>query len=76
MEASNTTEERKKRFQKLASARTKKILRGLDILANCSNKSNYVYEETQVNKIFEAIRKKVDEVEMRFKVKKGSDFEL
>lgn len=76
MDNSNKRESRILRFQKLASKRTHKILHSLDVLGNCSNKSNYVYNQDQVDKIFKAIRDKVNETEMRFKAKKTTNFEL
>ena len=53
-------------FVRLAEARTEKLLRGLDLLGNLSNRSNYSYEEEDVAKIFSAVRKKLRETELRF----------
>ena len=74
--STNTTEERIKRFQRLAARRTQRVLHRLDVLGNCSNKSNYVYSPEQVEKIFKTLRDKVNEIEMRFKAKKSADFQL
>lgn len=56
-------------FVRLAEARTTKLLRSLDVLANLSNKSNYSYDEKDVARIFSALRKKLRDVELRFELK-------
>lgn len=55
-------------FVRLAEARTRKILKDLDLLGNLSNKSNYSYSEEDVRSIFRAVAKKVQETEIRFKM--------
>ena len=63
-------------FVRLAQARTAKLLRGLDLLGNLSNRSNYSYDETDVAKMFSALKKKLKETELRFEVqlsKRGRD---
>ena len=47
--------QKRKRFLKIAEARTNKILATLKLLANCSNKSNYAYTNIEVKKIFKVI---------------------
>lgn len=47
------------RFVKIAENRTNKILDMLRLLANCSNKSNYEYDEDDVKQIFAAIEKEL-----------------
>ncbi len=47
------------RFVKIAENRTNKIIDMLRLLANCSNKSNYEYDEDDVKQIFNAIEKEV-----------------
>lgn len=76
MTKSNTTEERRARFLRLAPRRTQRVLRAMDILANCSNNSNYVYTPDQARKILDAIEGKLEELRIRFTSKKGTDFEL
>lgn len=53
------TESKRSRFVKIAENRTNKILDMLRLLANCSNKSNYDYDEDDVKQIFAAIEKEV-----------------
>lgn len=55
-------------FVRLAEARTKRLLKDLDLLGNLSNRSNYSYSEEDVRKIFKAISKRISEVETRFKI--------
>jgi hypothetical protein len=57
------------RFVRLAEARTNKLLKNIDLLGNLSNRSNYAYEEEDVRKIFNALKKKLREVETRFATK-------
>lgn len=67
-------------FLRLAEARTRKLLKDLDLLGNLSNRSNYSYSEEDVKIIFRAISKKVQETELRFKVNiqagRESEFKL
>jgi len=55
-------------FIRLAEARTRKLLKDLELLGNLSNRSNYSYSEDDVKVIFKAIAKKVNDTELRFKV--------
>lgn len=57
---------RRKRFENVAGRRTQKILELLDILSNCSNKSNYEYNEEDVRKMFSAIKDRVKITEATF----------
>lgn len=52
--------EKKNRFKKVATQRTNKIIKMIELLGNCSNKRNYDYTDEEVNKIFKAI-----EIELR-----------
>lgn len=44
--------EKRLRFEKVASKRVQKIIDTLDLLANCSNKGNYEYDENDVEQMF------------------------
>jgi hypothetical protein len=46
---------RRERFENVASKRVQKILDQIEILGNCSNRSNYEYTENDVQKMFAAI---------------------
>lgn len=61
--------DKKKRFENVAVQRTNKILKMLELLGNCSNKGNYEYTEIEVEKIFKAIDKTLEETKQKFKNK-------
>ena len=65
-------------FVRLAEARTRKLLKDLELLGNLSNRSNYSYSEEDVRRIFRAIAKKIQESESRFKIniQSGKDAEF
>jgi D-arabinose 5-phosphate isomerase GutQ len=67
-------------FVRLAESRTNSILKSLDLLGNLSNRSNYTYDDADVQKIFGAINKRLKEVRHRFDVSskknKQGDFKL
>ena len=50
-------ETKNQRFKRLAEYRTNEIIKKIQILGNCSNRSSYDYGEDEVNKIFNAIDK-------------------
>jgi hypothetical protein len=62
----------RERFVRLAEARTNKLLKGLDLLGNLSNRSNYVYNEDDVKKIFGTLRKKLKDIEVRFEAMRST----
>jgi len=57
---------RRERFENVAARRTQKILELLEILGNCSNKSNYEYTDEDVRKMFSAIKDKLKNTEAAF----------
>ncbi|OGJ61494.1 hypothetical protein A3C37_04185 [Candidatus Peribacteria bacterium RIFCSPHIGHO2_02_FULL_53_20] len=61
-----TQESRKERFVRLANKRTNTVLERLRVLGNCSNASLYEYTEEEVNKIFGAIAKELNDVKAKF----------
>ncbi len=69
------TSDKKERFEKIATARTNKILNDLRLLGNCSNRASYEYTQDEVNQMFRAIREAVSEAEAKF-TKKGSKSEF
>jgi isopropylmalate/homocitrate/citramalate synthase len=58
--------EKRNRFEKVAQKRVQFILDKLELLSNCSNKSNYDYSEEDVKKMFSAIKERMKQVEARF----------
>ena len=59
-------EAKRERFKRIAEARTNKILDMLQLLSNCSNKSNYEYNDEDIKQIFAAIDKEVKETKNVF----------
>ena len=69
-------EDRQKRFKRIAEKRTNEIIRRIQLLGNCSNKSSYDYSEQDVNKIFNAIDKELKQARARFRFTRGKVFKL
>lgn len=63
-------------FKRIATKRTNDVLEKLRILGNCSNRSNYEYDEDDIKKIFSEIEKKTKEVKSQFSFKKNNEFKL
>ncbi len=64
------------RFIKVASYRTNQALKYIRLISNCSNRNNYDYSDTEVNKIFSALDEELRITKLKFKSKKKRDFEL
>lgn len=64
------------RFKKVATYRTNQIIKYLDLLSNCSNKNNYEYNQSDVNKIFSAIDDALRDTKLKYKSKRKDHFEL
>lgn len=58
--------EKRARFEKVASKRVQNVLKHLERLSNCSNKNNYDYTEEDVKKMLSAIKEKVKFVEAAY----------
>ena len=59
-------ETKRQKFERLANARTNKILDMIDLLGNLSNKLNYEYTKSDVEKIFNAIESDLKDAKKRF----------
>ena len=59
--------EKRKRFEKIAGNRVQFILDKLDLLGNCSNRSNYEFSEEDVKKMFGTIKGRIKQVEALYK---------
>jgi len=65
--ADNTNKNQKHdRFRRLATHRTNLVLKRLQVLSNCSNRSAYDYSEEEINKIFYTIEKTVRDAKSKF----------
>ena len=69
-------ETKNEKFKRLAEARTNEVLKKLQVLGNCSNRSAYNYSEEEISKIFNIIDKTVKKTRMRFHFSKNKDFKL
>jgi len=58
--------EKRERFEKVAVARTNKVLNDLRLLGNCSNKNNYAYTDADIKKIFSAIENEIKKTKAKF----------
>jgi hypothetical protein len=57
---------KKDRFKRLATSRTTEVLKRLQVLSNCSNRSAYDYSEEEINKIFSTIERAVRDSKAKF----------
>ncbi|MDA9101312.1 hypothetical protein N9K06_01405 [Omnitrophica bacterium] len=69
-------EVRRDRFRRLAEKRTNQVIKALEILGHCGNKHSYAYGEADVNKIFLAIEKKLNDEKQKFKNPTDEGFKL
>lgn len=69
-------ESKEDRFIRIAEARTQRILNDLRLLGNCSNKSVYSYNDSQIFKIFNSIEKELRVVKDNFIKHKSRKFKL
>ncbi|MDD5569069.1 MAG: hypothetical protein PHG23_01485 [Candidatus Pacebacteria bacterium] len=58
--------DKKGRFKRLATSRTTDVLKRLQVLSNCANRSAYEYSEEEINKIFSTIEKSVRDAKSKF----------
>ncbi len=66
-------ESKREKFVRLAEARTNKIIDMLRLLGNCANKSNYDYNDADVQKIFTAIEKELKNARTKFSISEVED---
>lgn len=65
--------ENEERFKRVAEQRTKKTLKMIQLLGNCSNKYKYEYTDEQVKKIFSAIENEIKIAKMKFESNKNNE---
>lgn len=58
--------EKHERFQKIAEARTNKVINDLRILSNCANTHNYTYTKEEAVQILKAIDEAVRDLKIAF----------
>lgn len=72
-------ENKKANFKRIAENRTNKIIDQISLLGNLSNSSYYEYTDAQIEAIFDAIQKELDNQKSKFiktKTGKKKRFEL
>lgn len=57
---------KRKRFTKVAATRVQRIIDYLSLLQNCSNRNNYEYTSSDVDKMFTEINKALKEAKSSF----------
>lgn len=70
--------EKRERFVRVAESRTNKIIEMIRLLGNCANKSNYEYDEKDIARIYDAIKKELSDSQAKFHIsnKKNKEFKL
>lgn len=58
--------EKRERFEKVASNRVQRIIDTLNLLKNCSNRSNYEYSADDVELMFSSINKSLKDAKAAF----------
>ena len=58
--------EKRKRFEKVAEGRVDRVIEGLRLLGNCSNRNNYEFSKQDVDFMFDEIKKALREAQARF----------
>jgi len=64
--AARKPDNKAERFRRISERRAKAVLRALNILSRCSNRSGYEYSQDQVARIFSALQERLDFVQTRF----------
>jgi len=65
---------KRERFTSLAVSRTNKVLKSIKVLGHCNNRLMYEFKLREIDKIFNAIQKELDETKLSFKIRKGVKF--
>ena len=53
-------------FKRIAEKRVDKILKSIDLLANCSNPYSYHYTDQDIKKIFKEINSRIKSTKLKF----------
>lgn len=57
---------RRERFEDVAQRRTNNALNSIRLIANCANKHNYEYSRDDVQKIINALKREVSDLQSAF----------
>lgn len=64
------------KFVELAEKRVHKTLKDINLIGNLSNKSNYSYTNEDVRKIYNALKKALDDMKAKFDSKGSNKNEI
>ncbi len=64
-------EPRNRLFKRIATMRTRKVLRAIKVLGNCANTKVYEYSAEEIDTIFSAIENEVKRVKSTFEPSKN-----
>lgn len=69
---------RRRRFVKVAERRTRLVMDKLRVLGNCANRGVYEYSAADVDKIFAALQRELEQIRHRFdeRLKRRAEFKL
>ena len=68
---------RRERFEDVAQRRTNNALNSIRLIANCANKHNYEYSRDDVQKILNALKREVSDLQSAFNANQTKgDFKL
>jgi hypothetical protein len=71
------SDNKRERFKRLAVYRTNEVLKRINVLGNCSNRSAYEYTEDEINKIFNEIDKTLKDTKAKFNFRaRDKEFKL
>jgi hypothetical protein len=60
------------KFTRLATARVNKAVKSIQLVGNLSNRSNYLYTEADVEKIFRVLNREIRSCRQRFEPRESS----
>lgn len=66
----------REKFVRLAEKRVTNALKDIRLIGNLSNRSNYSYTEQDVRKIYNTLRKAVDDMKARFESNGANDSDI
>lgn len=58
--------EKRERFEKVASKRVQRVLDTLELIQNCSNRNNYEYSQSDVDRMFSEISKALKDAQAAY----------
>lgn len=68
-EGQSAPEGKAERFERVATARVKRVADAIRVLSNCGNRSTYLYNEDQVERMFKFLEEQLREAKSKFRCK-------